>query len=224
MRAARLLQQNSGTPLGVDISIEKNLPLGGGLGGGSSDAATTLVALNHLWQLNLPQAKLIEMAATLGADVPIFIYGKAAWAEGVGEKLQSVEIAESWYVVIFPGVMVSTAELFADPELTRDARPIKIRDYFAGEAVNVFEPIVRRRYTEVNSACKWLSNQVVNQPHSARMTGTGSCVYASFEDESAATAIAEKALRELPSDWQVICAKACNESPLVRKLKAVESS
>ena len=224
VRAAHLLQNNANCRLGVDISIEKKLPMGGGLGGGSSNAATTLVALNNLWQLNLPQTKLIEMAASLGADVPIFVYGRAAWAEGIGDKLQAVEIAELWYVVIFPGLMVSTAELFADPELTRDARPIKIRDYFAGDAVNVFEPIARRRYPAVNSAYEWLSNQVVDHSHPPMMTGTGSCVFASFADDSTATHIAQKALRELPSDWQIICAKACNESPLARKLKVAKSA
>ena len=161
------------------------------------------------------------MAATLGADVPIFVYGKAAWAEGIGEKFQAVEIAELWYVVIFPGVTVSTAELFADPELTRDARPIKIRDYFAGGAGNVFEPIVRRRFPAVNSAYEWLSKMAVGQPRLPMMTGTGSCVFASFADESTAAEIAQKAAIELPADWQVICAKGCNESPLAQKLESV---
>jgi len=223
VRAARLLQQHTGCKLGVDISIQKNLPMGGGLGGGSSNAATTLIALNYLWRLNLPQTRLIELAPTLGADVPVFVYGRSAWAEGIGEQLQAVDIAELWYVVIFPGVTVSTAELFADPELTRDARPIKIRDYFAGGARNVFEPIARRRFPAVNSAYEWLSQQVVNQPNPPMMTGTGSCIFASFAEESTAAEVAQKASRELPDDWQVFYARACNESPLMRKMNSINN-
>jgi 4-diphosphocytidyl-2-C-methyl-D-erythritol kinase len=134
-----------------------------------------------------------------------------------------VDLAESWYVVIFPGVTVPTAELFADPELTRDARPIKIRDYFAGGTLNVFEPIVRRRYPAVNLACEWLSNQATQALSSPMMTGTGSCVFAAFANHQLAADIASRALQELPSDWRVICAKACNESPLARKLESVKT-
>lgn len=220
VRAARLLQEHAGCSLGVDISIEKNLPMGGGLGGGSSDAATTLVALNELWDVKLSQAELIDLGSSLGADVPIFIYGQSAWAEGIGEKLQAVDLPESWFVVLFPGVTVSTAELFADPELTRDARPIKIRDYFEGGTINVFEPIVRRRYSAVNFALKWLSEQEIKSIHTPMMTGTGSCVFAGYEDEASAKRIAQLAEQQSASDWKVILAKACNMSPLVQKMKS----
>jgi 4-diphosphocytidyl-2-C-methyl-D-erythritol kinase len=220
VRAARLLQQHTGCAQGVDIRIEKNLPMGGGLGGGSSDAATTLVALNELWNLGLAQAELIDLGRSLGADVPIFIFGQSAWAEGIGEKLQAVDLPESWYVVLFPGVAVSTAELFADPELTRDARPIRIRDYFEGGTVNVFEPIVRRRYSAVNFALKWLSEQEIKSTHPPMMTGTGSCVFAAYDDEASATSVAQLAEQQPAGDWQVIVTRACKISPLLQKLKS----
>ncbi|WP_455202664.1 4-(cytidine 5'-diphospho)-2-C-methyl-D-erythritol kinase [Kaarinaea lacus] len=220
VRAARLLQEHTGCSLGVDISIEKNLPMGGGLGGGSSDAATTLVALNELWSVNLSQAELIDLGSSLGADIPIFIYGQSAWAEGIGEKLQPVELPEPWYVVLFPGVTVPTPELFADPELTRDARPIKIRDYFEGGTINVFEPIVRRRYSAVNFALKWLSEQDIKSKQAPMMTGTGSCVFASYPDEASAKRVAALAEQQTASDWQVIIARACNVSPLAQQLKS----
>ncbi|WP_455208331.1 4-(cytidine 5'-diphospho)-2-C-methyl-D-erythritol kinase [Kaarinaea lacus] len=218
VRAAGLLKQHTGCLLGADISIEKKIPMGGGLGGGSSDAATTLTALNYLWKLGLSQGELIELGSRLGADIPIFIYGQSAWAEGVGEKLQAIELPELWFVVLYPGIAVSTAELFADPELTRDARPIKIRDYFEGGTSNVFEPIVRRRYPAVDFALKWLSEQEIKSTHPAMMTGTGSCVFAAYQDELSARRIAELATQQSARGWHVICAKACNESPLVRKL------
>ena len=220
VRAARLLQQHTGCALGVDIRIEKNLPMGGGLGGGSSDAATTLVALNELWDLGLAQAELIDLGRSLGADVPIFIFGQSAWAEGIGEKLQAVDLPDSWYVVVFPGVAVSTAELFADPELTRDARPIRIRDYFEGGTVNVFEPIVRRRYSAVNFALKWLSEQEIQSAHPPMMTGTGSCVFAAYGDEASAKSVAQLAEQQPTGDWQVIVARGCKMSPLLQKLKS----
>ena len=224
VRAARLLQQETGCELGVDIALEKNIPMGGGLGGGSSDAATTLVALNQIWQLNLPQSRLVELGARLGADVPVFVHGQNAWAEGIGEKLETVELPECWYVVIFPGLMVSTGRLFEDPELTRDARPIKIRDYFAGGTGNAFESIVRRQYPAVNEACEWLSNQAVNSLRAPMMTGTGSSVFATYGDEDTAKNVAKLARTELPKDWQVICARSCSESPLVQKLKSIASN
>ena len=220
VRAARMLQEHTACSLGVDISIEKNLPMGGGLGGGSSDAATTLVALNELWGVNLPQAELIDLGSSLGADVPIFIFGQSAWAEGIGEKLQAVDLPEPWFVVLYPGVTVSTTELFADPELTRDARPIKIRDYFEGGTINVFESLVRRRYSAVNFALKWLSEQEIKSIQQPMMTGTGSCVFAVYEDEASAKCIAKLAEQQSASDWQVIVAKGCNESPLAQKLKS----
>ncbi|WP_455219274.1 4-(cytidine 5'-diphospho)-2-C-methyl-D-erythritol kinase, partial [Kaarinaea lacus] len=211
VRAAQALQRHTGCKLGVNIDIEKHIPMGGGLGGGSSDAATTLVALNQLWNLGLSQSQLIDLGRSLGADVPIFIHGQSAWAEGIGEKLRTVDLPEYWYVVIYPGITVSTAELFADPELTRDARPIKIRDYFEGGASNVFEPIVRCRYPSVDATLKWLSKQEIKSVHPAMMTGTGSCVFAAYADESSARRIAdlaEQLSEQRPTqDWQIICAK-----------------
>lgn len=223
LRAAQLLQRSTGCSLGVDIFLEKNIPMGSGLGGGSSDAATTLLVLNRLWKLHLSRARLAELGRQLGADVPVFIHGHSAWAEGIGELIEPVDLPESWYVVIFPGVRVPTGQLFGDPELTRDARPIKIRDYFAGGTVNAFEAIVRRKFPAVNQASEWLLNQTVNTAINSlgtpRMTGTGSCVFAAFADEASARTVAENAKAECPSDWQIIEARSCSESPLVQKMK-----
>jgi len=218
VRAARLLQQHVNGEKGVDIFLDKRLPMGSGVGGGSSDAATTLVALNQLWGLQLTQIQLMALGAQLGADVPVFIFGRSAWAEGIGEKLQAVTLPERWYVVIFPGVTIPTAQLFTDPELTRDARPITIRDYFAGGTQNAFEVIVRRRFPEVDSACEWLSTQK-SIKHPAMLTGTGSCVFAPIEDEAKAREIASNANRDLPKNWRILCAKGCSESPLLSVLQ-----
>jgi len=216
VRAARLLQQHGGHPQGVDIHIDKRLPMGGGLGGGSSDAATTLVALNRLWRLGLSDDELAALGLRLGADVPVFVRGRAAWAEGVGEHLQAVELPEPWFVVLVPGVHVSTGELFNDPQLTRDAPAVKIRDFLAAphDAArfgNVFEPVVRARYREIDAVLSWLSD-AASAVGPARLTGTGGCVFAPFEDEAAARAIASQA----EGRWQCIVARGCNRSPLYR--------
>ncbi|MGD8640813.1 MAG: 4-(cytidine 5'-diphospho)-2-C-methyl-D-erythritol kinase [Gammaproteobacteria bacterium] len=223
VRAARLLQKHCNSKSGVDISVDKRIPMGGGLGGGSSDAATTLVALNRLWDLQLSPSELSALGLSLGADVPVFIAGTAAWAEGVGEILQAVDLPEPWYLVIFPQVTVSTAQLFNDPELTRDARPIKIRDYFAGEVSNVFEPLVRHQYPPVNDALQWLSNHARDNRQPPMMTGTGSCVFTAFDEEIAARQSADLANQQLPHDWDIIVARGCNESPLARRLKSGSS-
>ena len=207
VRAARLLQQETGCARGVDISIDKRLPLGGGLGGGSSDAATTLVALNHLWRLGLTEDELAALGLRLGADVPVFVRGRAAWAEGVGERLEPVELPEPWYLILQPDAHVTTARLFADPQLTRDLPPIKIRDYLASGgagAGNVFEPLVRAGYPDVGAALDWL-----NARATARMTGTGACVFAAFENEEQARAVAGE------SRWPAIVARGLNRSPLL---------
>jgi 4-diphosphocytidyl-2-C-methyl-D-erythritol kinase len=210
-KAARLLKQYSDTTLGVDIKVEKKIPLGGGLGGGSSDAATTLLALNKLWQLHLSSTILLQLALKLGADVPIFIYGRAAWAEGVGEKLQPVEkyLKEPWYVVIHPGCHVSTAEIFSAPDLTRNLSPIKIGDFLAGRSCNVCEVVVRKRYFVVNQALNWL-----NQHGVARLTGTGACLFAAFDNANAAYAV----LAQLPSKWDGFVAAGKNLSPALNRL------
>lgn len=213
VRAARLLQSVTGCQRGVDIQLDKKLPMGGGLGGGSSDAATVLVALNELWQLGLDENRLATIGLSLGADVPVFVRGRAAWAEGVGEKLTPVDLPEPWFVVLAPQVHVSTEALFSDSQLTRDARPIKIGDYLSRvvlgadfESVgNVFEPLVREKYREIDAALTWLTPFAP-----ARLTGTGACVFAAFADESQAREVAD----QVDGRWQTIVAAGCNRSPL----------
>ncbi|AFJ03236.1 4-diphosphocytidyl-2-C-methyl-D-erythritol kinase [Methylophaga frappieri] len=204
-RAAKLLQAATKTSLGAQIALNKQLPMGGGLGGGSSNAATTLVALNRQWQCQLSDSALAELALKLGADVPVFVYGQAAWAEGVGEILTPITPPEAWYFVVIPNCQVSTAEIFSDSELTRDCEPIKISRFLKGEGRNVCESVVRRRYPEVAEALDWLA-----QYATAKMTGTGACVFAEFETE----AQARQAWRQLPEKWQGFVAKGCNQSPL----------
>ncbi len=206
VRAARLLQAETGCVQGVEIHIDKRLPMGGGLGGGSSDAATTLVALNRLWGLGLSEDRLAALGLRLGADVPVFVRGRAAWAEGVGERLQAVDLPEPWFVILQPDAHVATAELFADPQLTRDLQPIKIRDYLAGDGQNVFESLVRAAYPDVDAALTWL-----NARAAGRMTGTGACVFAAFEREAQARDVAAQA----EGRWRTIFARGCNRSPLL---------
>jgi 4-diphosphocytidyl-2-C-methyl-D-erythritol kinase len=205
VRAAMLLKQVGGIAQGVDIAVEKRLPLGAGLGGGSSDAATTLVALNRLWRLNLPGERLAELGLQLGADVPIFVYGRAAWAEGVGEQFTPLVIPEPWYVVVVPPCHVSTAEIFAASDLTRNAPPLKIAAFLSGAGSNQCEAVVCRRYPEVRRALDWLG---VYAP--ARMSGTGAAVFASFADETEARGV----LAKLPAQWRAFVAKGLNVSPL----------
>ena len=205
IKAARLLQQQSEHVAGVSISLDKVLPMGAGLGGGSSDAATTLVALNQIWGLNLPTERLAELGLQLGADVPVFVHGNAAWAEGVGEDLQPITLPEHWFLVINPNIAVATAEVFADKELTRDCSPITIRAFLAGQGSNVCEPVVKKHYPEVAKALNWLDKFA-----RARMTGTGASIFASFDTEDEA----EQVLKKLPKQWQGFVAKGRNKSPL----------
>jgi 4-diphosphocytidyl-2-C-methyl-D-erythritol kinase len=179
--------------------------MGGGLGGGSSNAATTLVALNHLWQCHLSTEQLTKIGLELGADVPIFIHGCAAWAEGIGEQLTTISPAEPWYVVIIPSCHVSTAQVFSSQELTRDCEPITIPRFLSGEGRNVCEDIVREHYPAVSDALDWL-----NQFSKARMTGTGACVFAGFDNQIQAQAV----VSDLPKGWQGFVAKGQNMSPL----------
>lgn len=211
IRAARLLQNYSQTPLGTDVRVEKNIPIGGGLGGGSSDAATALVALNYLWDLGLTKTVLAELGLKLGADVPVFVHGYAAWAEGVGEQLSPIKLSEPWYVVIAPRCHVPTGEIFSALELTREAPPITIRGFLAGHSENVFEPVVRKRFPQVAEALDWLS-----QYAKAKLTGTGACVYAAFESEGQASEIAAK----VPREWKGFKARGMNDSPLYKKLSS----
>lgn len=219
VRAARQLQQLSGTSLGVDIGIDKRLPMGGGLGGGSSDAATTLVALNRLWRLGLCEDELAAIGLGLGADVPVFVRGRAAWAEGVGEKLTPLALPEPWFLVIIPPCHVPTAELFAAPELTRNVQSSKIPAFLSEPSseqwFNVFEPVVRQRYPDVDNALKWLAKFAP-----ARMSGSGACIFAPFDNE----ALARQVLAQMPapavSGWRGFVAKGLNRSPLLTRLAA----
>jgi 4-diphosphocytidyl-2-C-methyl-D-erythritol kinase len=207
VRAAKLLQQHTKAKHGALIALDKKLPMGGGLGGGSSNAATTLVALNQLWNCQLSKAELAQLGLSLGADVPVFIHGHAAWAEGVGEELLAISPPEPWYVVITPDCHVSTAEIFASPQLTRDCRSITISRFLSGEGRNVCEDVVKKNYPPVAKALNWLS-----QYGSPTMTGTGACVFADFKNQQQA----QQVLAMLPENWQGFIAKGCNESPLTQ--------
>lgn len=205
VRAARLLQQESGCMLGVDIRLEKRLPMGGGLGGGSSDAATVLLGLNHLWGLGLSRRRLQELGLRLGADVPVFVFGQSAFAEGVGEELTPVALPPAWYVVLVPPVSVATADVFSASELTRNTPPIKIADFLSGAGRNDLQPAVVNKYPEVARHLDWLGRF-----GEARMTGSGACVFLAVEDEAGARAI----LRELPRDMQGFVARGLDRHPL----------
>lgn len=209
VRAARALQAESGTRKGADIHLLKRLPMGGGIGGGSSDAATTLVGLDHLWETHLGEDRLARIALSLGADVPVFVRGRAAFAEGVGDRLQAVELSEPWFLVIAPQVSVSTAEIFSDPELTRNTPAITVRSLLAGGGHNDCQPVVEKRYPEVRNALSLLNKFVP-----ARMTGTGACVFGSFPNKGGA----DKVCRQLPADMPGFVAQGRNISMLHRKL------
>ncbi len=209
VRAARALQAATGCPLGADIRITKRLPAGGGLGGGSSDAATTLVALNRLWGCGLEEGALRALGLQLGADVPVFVAGRSAWAEGVGERLEPVDLPQQWYAVVCPDAHLSTAALFADAQLTRNCPRMTIRDFFAGRHQNVFEPVARRADAAVEQAFAWLSER-----GGARLTGSGGCLFAAFETRAAAAA----ALAGLPRRWRGFVAQGVNRSPLLDRL------
>ncbi|MGZ4970488.1 MAG: 4-(cytidine 5'-diphospho)-2-C-methyl-D-erythritol kinase [Methylobacter sp.] len=211
VRAAKLLKAETGCKQGVRIEVKKNLPMGGGLGGGSSDAATTLVVLNILWGLQLSMEKLMELGLTLGADVPVFVYGYSAWAEGVGEKLERIDIPEQWIVVIKPDCHVDTKEVFLSKDLTRDSKSIRIADFIAGQNQNDCLGVVRERYRSVKDALVDLS-----EFSEARLTGTGACVFAQFDSEKAAAS----AYQSLQKKWQVYLVRGVNESPLFSKLKS----
>lgn len=202
LKAARILRDHVSNPrLGATIYLEKQLPMGGGIGGGSSDAATTLLALNQLWELSLTQQELQALGLQLGADVPVFIGGKSAWGEGVGEKLEPVELPPRWYLVITPNCLVSTARIFGHENLTRNTPAIKMADFLAGGSRNDCESVTRILYPEVDLALNWLSKF-----GSARMTGTGASVFLDFPEEDSARA----ALSELPDCWRGFVAQGIN--------------
>lgn len=206
VRAARLLQQNTHTLLGVRIGIRKRIPMGAGLGGGSSDAASVLVALNEIWQTGLSQHELATLGLQLGADVPVFIFGRSAWGEGIGEELQSINLPESWLVIVFPMQSVRTGEIFADRGLTRSTPQTTIDRFLAGESTrNDLQAIVCARYPSVAKALSWLSMFA-----SARMSGSGSSVFASFTSQQQA----KKVALQCPQKWQAFVARGIAVSPL----------
>lgn len=211
LRAARLLKRATGHPGGVEIELDKRIPMGGGLGGGSSDAATTLTALNHLWGLGLERAQLQRLGLELGADVPVFVFGENAFAEGVGEELTPIALPPAWYLVLVPPVAVSTGAVFAAAELTRDTKPIKITAFFDGlkrrALRNDLEPVVRKRYPEVARHLEWLK-----QHGEARMSGSGACVFAEFSTEAAV----REAHAKLPSAMLGFVACGLERHPLRR--------
>ena len=212
LRAARLLQTTAGIREGADIYIEKRIPLGGGLGGGSSDAATTLLVLNHLWGCGLTVRQLARLGLRLGADVPVFVEGRAAWAEGVGEQLQPITLPEPWYVVIVPDCQVETAEIFKDPRLTRNCHPITIEGFLSGQGGNVCEAVATQHCPSIRDALDWLGGYAP-----ARMSGTGASVFAAFEDNGPAQRVCHEAAQK----WQVFVGRGMNLSPLHKQLGQV---
>lgn len=215
VRAARVLQaeaKKQGKRVGADIRIEKLLPMGGGLGGGSSDAATTLLALNHLWQTGLTRAELMVLGLQLGADVPFFLFGQNAFAEGIGDALVAVKTPESWFLVIEPGVSVPTQQIFSSTELTRDTKPVKISDFSGAResfGKNDLQVVAANLFPPIADAIKWLQ-----QHGDARMTGSGACVFCPFEHEQQVEAV----LATVPPQWKAWKAKAITHHPLAHLL------
>jgi 4-diphosphocytidyl-2-C-methyl-D-erythritol kinase len=210
VRAARLVKAATGSSHGVEIKIEKNIPMGGGLGGGSSDAATVLAGLNCLWDCGLPDNELMRLGLSLGADVPIFLFGQSAWAEGVGERLTAIDLPACSYVVVVPPCQVSTAEVFASPELTRDGKPITMADFISGCHENHCTAVVSGKYPLVSEALVDLGKVC----EEARLTGTGACVFSAFSDRREA----EEAAGRLRPRWDCFVASSLSRSPLLEAL------
>ncbi|MFT5691625.1 MAG: 4-diphosphocytidyl-2-C-methyl-D-erythritol kinase [Oceanicoccus sp.] len=222
VRAAQLLQSKTNQVVGVDIQLEKKLPMGGGLGGGSSNAATTLLALNQLWKLDFSIDQLATLGLELGADVPVFVRGESAWAEGIGEQLHPLNLPDKFYCVIKPPCEVSTEEIFSHKQLTRDSSPITIAAVFEQGDRNDCEAIVRELYPEVGIALEWLNNVITDfgqdtkkNVKPARLTGTGACIFAEFSDHKSAQHVLDK----LPSELQGFVAQGVNISPVHKQLK-----
>ncbi len=205
VRAAQALQQETGCREGADIGIVKRLPMGGGLGGGSSDAATTLIVLNRLWHTGLPRERLQQLALKLGADVPVFVFGRNAFAEGIGERLQALRLPPAWYLILVPELAVSTAEIFSSAELTRNTNAITIAAFSVGQGRNDLEPVVCRRYPRVARHLEWLRRY-----GDARMTGSGACVFCAFDSAERA----RRVLSELPADMRGFVARGLDRHPL----------
>lgn len=216
VRAARALQAATGTRQGADIRVIKRLPAGGGVGGGSSDAATTLLALNHLWDAGMSRQRLQALALPLGADVPVFVYGRSALAEGVGEILTPITLSPAWYLVLVPPVAVSTADVFRHPELKRNSEKAKIQG-FSAPAGNDLEPLVCRLYPEIGRHLAWLRT-LGNTAGEAQMTGSGACVFAAFADE----ATAQRALAACPAGLRGFVARGLDVHPLHGLAEGVE--
>jgi 4-diphosphocytidyl-2-C-methyl-D-erythritol kinase len=212
VRAALALQSACQVRQGVQIRVRKRIPVGGGLGGGSSDAATVLRVLDRLWGTNLGPTELATLGLQLGSDVPIFVHGSSAWAEGRGEKLTPMELPAAWYLIVWPRVAVSTAGIFQAPELTRNSPLITIRALSPAQTRNDCEPLVRSRYAAVAAALDWVGARVP-----ARLSGTGSCVFASF----ASAAEAERVAARVPDEWTSFVARGVNRSPLVSALASI---
>lgn len=210
LKAARLLKEHTRTPLGCDISLEKTLPVGGGLGGGSSDAATVLLVLNRLWKLGLAEPELLRLGLRLGADVPFFVYGRNALGEGVGERLQAIELEPAWYLILAPQVSVSTKEIFSDAALTRDSKPLKIPPFLSGQGRNDLEASAVRRYPEIAEHLAWLRQHSPRGSFLPRMTGSGACVFAEFAREEDADALCKK----LPAAMRGFVARGLERHPL----------
>ena len=212
VRAAQALQRHTGTAAGADLHVIKHIPMGGGLGGGSSDAATVLVGLNQLWGTALPLEELAQMGLALGADVPVFVHGSSAWGEGRGERLQPLTLPARWFLIIHPKVAISTREIFQAPELTRNSSLITIADFAQGQSCNVCEPVVRTRYPAVAAALDWFDAQLSahGARPGARLTGTGACIFAAFAREQDARQIAQR----VPDGWGSFVARGLDRSPL----------
>lgn len=223
VRAAHLLQQIARekglTIFGVDIAIDKILPMGGGLGGGSSDAATTLLALNHLWQIDLSRQQLMTLGLQLGADIPFFLFGSNAFAEGVGEQLVAVKTPARWFVVIEPGVSIATQQIFSSTELTRNTKPVKISDFSiapVGFGKNDLQAVAENLFPPVAEALEWLHQFGLGQSSDVRMTGSGACVFCSFQHEDQANAM----LAAIPPKWTAWKAKSLSQHPIAHLCKS----
>lgn len=212
IKAAHLLQDRTKNTPGVDILVKKRIPIGGGLGGGSSNAATTLVVLNHLWKLHLPLDELIHLGMTLGADVPIFIHGKSSWAEGIGEKLFEISLPEQWFVVMIPPITISTAKLFSHPRLTYNTTPIKIQTFLSGSLAtyNDFEHIVRQDYPVIAEGLDFFNHYAPT-----RLSGTGACIFATLQTKIAA----ERLLEKIKAPYRGFVCKGLTTSPLHQIMK-----
>ncbi|MBL7002798.1 MAG: 4-(cytidine 5'-diphospho)-2-C-methyl-D-erythritol kinase [Gammaproteobacteria bacterium] len=205
IKAAHLLKQQSGHSFGANIGIKKNIPMGGGLGGGSSNAATVLLALNKLLKLGFSLEQLLSFAAQLGADVPVFVFAQSAWAEGIGEQLEVMKLPKKYFLVLHPQVFVSTGQLFSSEQLTRTCSPITIRAFLEGEGKNVFQPLVLEQYEEVKKAFNWLSQFAIT-----KLTGTGACLFCEFDSIQQAQKIQQK----VPHSWSSWVVEGLDKSPL----------